>query len=112
MENLWPDQSPKSAMNSLHQTLFFLRRDIEPWYEDGSTADYVRMESDVVFLDQDLFRVDSVAFVRQASDILATGSALGRGAEMLRLYRGVFAPEFEYEECAEDWRTPSVLRSR
>ena len=51
MEGLWPDQSPKSAVNSLHQTLFYLRRDIEPWYEDGFTADYVRMETDMVFLD-------------------------------------------------------------
>ena len=24
---------------------------------------------------------------------------------MLRLYRGVFAPEFEYEEWSESWRT-------
>jgi ATP/maltotriose-dependent transcriptional regulator MalT/DNA-binding SARP family transcriptional activator len=105
MDGLWPDQSPKSALNSLHQTLFFLRRDIEPWYEDGSTADYVRMESDVVFLDQELFQVDSVAFLRQASEILATGTALSRGPEMLRLYKGEFAPEFEYEAWAEDWRT-------
>jgi hypothetical protein len=31
MDSLWPDQNPKSAMNSLHQTLFFLRRELEPW---------------------------------------------------------------------------------
>jgi DNA-binding SARP family transcriptional activator len=105
MEALWPDQPPKSALNSLHQTLFFLRRDIEPWYEDGSTAGYVRMENDVVFLDPELFQIDSVAFVRQASAILASGSALSHGQAMLRLYRGVFAPEFEYEEWAGEWRT-------
>jgi two-component SAPR family response regulator len=63
------------------------------------------MESDLVFLDQDLFQIDSVAFARQASEILATGTATRRGPEMLRLYRGGFAPEFEYEEWSEDWRT-------
>lgn len=105
MDALWPDQSPKSALNSLHQTLFFLRRDIEPYYEDGCTADYIRMESDMVFLDRDLFQVDSVAFHRQASDILTTGRARDRGPELLRLYRGSFAPEFEYEEWAEEWRS-------
>ncbi len=105
MEGLWPDQTPKSALNSLHQTLFYLRRDIEPWYEDGYTADYVRMEGDMVYLDQDLFQVDSIAFARQAADILRRGSTTERGPEMLRLYRGAFAPEFEYEEWAEAWRT-------
>lgn len=105
MESLWPDQSPKSARNSLHQTLFALRRDIEPWYEDGSTADYIRMESEMVFLDRDLIQVDSLAFNRQATDILATGSARDRGPEMLRLYKGEFAPEFRYEEWAESWRS-------
>jgi DNA-binding SARP family transcriptional activator len=104
MESLWPDQSPKSAMNSLHQTLFFLRRDIEPWYEEGTTADYVRMESDMVLLDTDLFQVDSVAFNRQAADIAATKTAAERGPELLRLYRGGFAPEFEYEEWSQEWR--------
>ncbi len=91
-------------MNSLHQTIFFLRRDIEPWYEDGSSADYVRVESELVYLDQDLFQIDSVAFARQAADILATGTTLKRGPELLRLYKGGFAPEFEYEEWTEDWR--------
>jgi DNA-binding SARP family transcriptional activator len=104
MEALWPDQAPKSAINSLHQTLFFLRRDIEPWYEDGSTADYVRMEGDLVFLDNDLFQVDSVAFNRQVTEIMRKGLAREQGPEMLRLYRGRFAPEFEYEEWAEEWR--------
>ena len=105
MEGLWPEQSPKSAMNSLHQTLFVLRRDIEPWYEEGATADYVRVESDMVYLDTDMFQIDSVAFYRQASDILKSGTARSRGPELLRLYRGKFAPEFEYEEWAEAWRT-------
>ena len=105
MEGLWPDQSPGSAINSLHQTLFVLRRDLEPWYEEGATADYVRMESDMVFLDSEIFQIDSVSFNRQATDILRTGTASERGPEMLRLYRGRFAPEFEYEEWADPWRT-------
>ena len=105
LESLWPDQTPKSAINSLHQTLFHLRRDIEPWYDEGCTAAYVRMESDMVFLDAEMFQIDSVAFNRQVADILKTGTARDRGPEMLRLYRGRFAPEFEYEEWAEAWRT-------
>jgi DNA-binding SARP family transcriptional activator len=105
LECFWPDQPPRSALGSLHQTLFYLRRDIEPWYEENSTADYVRMEQDLVFLDEEMFQVDSVAFNRQAADILKSGEAANRGPELLSLYRGRFAPEFEYEEWAESWRT-------
>jgi DNA-binding SARP family transcriptional activator len=105
MESLWPDQTPKSALNSLHQTIFFLRREIEPWYEDGATADYVHVEGELVRLDDELFQIDSIAFSRQAADILSTKSALVRGPELLALYRGRFAPEFEYDEWAEEWRT-------
>ena len=59
----------------------------------------------MVYLDPELFQIDSVAFARQVTDILRTGSAKARGPEMLRLYRGQFAPEFEYEEWSEAWRT-------
>ena len=105
MEALWPDQTPKSALNSLHQTIFFLRRELEPWYEDSATADYVHMDAELVYLDPDLFQVDSVAFARQSADIVGAGTAGSRGPEMLALYRGHFAPEFEYEDWASEWRT-------
>ena len=105
MEALWPDQTPKSALNSLHQTIFFLRRELEPWYQDGASADYVHMNAELVRLDEELFQVDSVAFARQAADIIGTGSAGVRGPELLALYRGHFAPEFEYEDWAVEWRT-------
>ena len=104
MEGLWPDQGPESAVNSLHQTLFFLRRDIEPWYEDGSTADYVRMESDLVFLDSEMFQVDSIAFARQATEAVGRPNLARVGPPLLGLYNGRFAPEFEYEDWAEEWR--------
>jgi ATP/maltotriose-dependent transcriptional regulator MalT/DNA-binding SARP family transcriptional activator len=105
MDSLWPDQDPGTAVGSLHQTLFFLRRDIEPWYEDGATAGYVHLEGEVVRLDGDLFQIDSVAFARQAAEILSAGDAAEKGPRMLALYKGHFAPEFEYEEWAEEWRT-------
>ena len=105
MEALWPDQSPRSALNSLHQTIFFLRREIEPWCEEGISANYIHLEGEMVWLDSDLFHVDSVSFARQAQNILASGNPQRRGQELLALYRGQFAPEFEYEEWAHEWRT-------
>ena len=48
MEASGPTRARSRPCNSLHQTLFFLRRDIEPWYEDGSTADYIHMDAELV----------------------------------------------------------------
>jgi DNA-binding SARP family transcriptional activator len=105
MEDLWSEQPPQSALNSLHQTMFFLRRLLEPWQEDGLTSAYVRMDADVVLLNPELFQIDSVAFVRQATSLISARQAPTQGPGLLRLYRGTFAPEFEYEPWAEDWRT-------
>jgi LuxR family transcriptional regulator, maltose regulon positive regulatory protein len=104
MEALWPDQNPSAAVNSLHQTLYFLRRDIEPFYEDGVSADYVPMDSELVYLEPDLVHVDSISFHRQASETIVSTNLAQRGLDILRLYSGRFAPEFEYEMWTEDWR--------
>ena len=110
MEQLWPDQNPRSASNSLHQTLFFLRRDIEAAKEQGPTADYVRMESDLIYLNPELVQIDSVAFHRQGAAVLAARQSEASGREILRLYAGRFAPEFEYEDWAEDSREGNPTR--
>jgi DNA-binding SARP family transcriptional activator len=105
MEELWPNQTPSAATNSLHQTLHFVRRDIAPWQDGGATPDYVPLDAELVYLDSDLVQVDSVAFMRQASDALGSQDVSRIGPAILRLYSGRFAPEFEYEDWASDWRT-------
>jgi DNA-binding SARP family transcriptional activator len=105
MEELWPNQSPSAATNSLHQTLHFIRREIAPWKGEGPTVSYVRLDSEVMYLDAELVQVDSVAFVRQATEALNSNDLASVGPSIARLYQGRFAPEFEYEDWAEDWRT-------
>jgi DNA-binding SARP family transcriptional activator len=105
MEELWPNQTPSAATNSLHQTLHFVRRDIAPWHDGVATPDYVPLDAELVYLDSELVQVDSVAFMRQASDALGSTDVFRRGPAILRLYTGRFAPEFEYEDWASDWRT-------
>ena len=41
MEELWPDLVPTSAANSLNQTLYFLRREIDPFYDEDESYEYV-----------------------------------------------------------------------
>ena len=104
IEELWPDLDPSGAVNSLNQTLYFLRRDIDPWYDDGVSADYVVNESELVWLDPDLVCLDSVGFWREATSLSSAQALCDGGTELLKRFRGQFAPEFEYEEWAISWR--------
>lgn len=104
LEAMWPSQSPEGAANSLHQTLFFLRREIDPWYEDGNSVDYLVVEPDVIYLDPDLVLVDSAAFFRQLSSALASNQLADLGAPLLRDYAAKFALDFEYEDWSTAWR--------
>jgi DNA-binding SARP family transcriptional activator len=104
LDELWPDLDPEAAANSLNQTLYFLRRDIDPWYTDGISADYIVNESELVWLDRELVQVDSVDFQRGATEALAAGQELTAGPALVERYAGRFAPEFEYDEWAIGWR--------
>lgn len=104
LDQLWPEADPDSAANSLNQSLYFLRRDIYPWYEDGLSVDYVHFEGDLLWLDADLTSIQSSAFMQAARDARQAGSPSSRAVAALRDYAGRFAPEFEYEEWAIGWR--------
>jgi LuxR family maltose regulon positive regulatory protein len=105
LDELWPDLSPDAAANSLNQTLYFLRRDVDPWYEVGTSLEYVRYEGETLALDEDLVVTDSVTF---HTDAVALSKDTSPDPEQLLAtidrYAGSFAPEFEYEDWAQDWR--------
>jgi hypothetical protein len=104
LEELWPENDPGSAANSLNQSLYFLRRDIDPWYEDDLAIEYVPFEGDLVWLDPEMVRVasaDFLASLRSARRDLDGSTAL----TLISGYHGHFAPEFEYDEWAITWRT-------
>ena len=103
IDALWPDSDPSGAINNLNQSLYFLRREVDPWFEDDVSVDYISFQGDLVWLDMDLVQSDSVAFLaavqaRPQRDVRdATALVLG--------YRAPFAPEFEYDEWAISWRS-------
>jgi len=104
LEALWPNQSPAGAANSLHQTLFYLRRDIDPYFNESHSIHYLVVETDLVFLDPELVQVDSAAFLRQAGMTLLGDQIGTMGPALLRDYRAPFAQEFEYEDWSTAWR--------
>lgn len=103
LEELWPNSDPDAASNNLNQSLYFLRREIDPWFEDDLSVDYVGFKGDVVWLDPGLSAVQSVKFATDARRLISERN--GREAlDSLRQYTGQFSPEFEYEEWAISWR--------
>jgi DNA-binding response OmpR family regulator len=54
LEALWPELKPETAGNSLHQTIYFLRRAFEPDFREGLSAGYVTYDGEVVALSESL----------------------------------------------------------
>ena len=54
LDALWPELDPEIAVNSLNQTLYFLRRVFEEDYTEDLSPGYVWHDSDLVWLDEEL----------------------------------------------------------
>jgi len=104
-DELWPEYDPSSASNSLNQSLYFLRRELDPWYEDEITVDYVAVQGDLVWLEPTLIRADSASFQEMAQQASRSEPSVAEAVDRLLAYSGSFAPEFEYEEWAMAWRS-------
>ena len=101
LDALWPDYDPSTALNSLNQTIYFLRRALEPNYRAGSSPDYIYFEGETVWLDPVLVSTSSHRFrdlIRQA-----VGREDAVVEEVLSLYGGRFALDFN-EEWARAYR--------
>ena len=89
--------SPSGAINSLNQTVYFLRRVFEPDYTEDTTAGYVHQESDLLWLDDQLIFARS----RSAVELIAAYSRASECGDASRAgdsYAGRFALDFAYEE--------------
>ena len=104
IEELWPDSDPASAANSLNQSLYFIRREFDPWYEDDLSVDYISFQGEVIWLDTSLVRVQSVEFVAEARSAMRAKIPADDALKIMDDYTGHFSPEFEYDEWALSWR--------
>ena len=103
LDALWPDLDPEVAVNSLNQTVYFLRRVIEESYSDDLSPGYVHHDSDVVWLDTELVSSRSVA-CREVIKAMPARPSPEDVERLTLLYRGRFALDFEYEEWATAYR--------
>ncbi len=101
IEALWTELDPDAALNSVHQTIYVLRRVVEPNYRAGVSPEYLHFDSDMVWLDQEL--VDSRSW--QCMRLLSGRDwPAERVNELVAAYRGRFAADFTYEEWAAPFR--------
>jgi DNA-binding SARP family transcriptional activator len=101
VDNLWPDNDPASAQNSLNQTVYFLRRVFEPDYLEDTSPGYVGQDGETIWLDPELVDARSrrcLELIRSIAGPPSPEAAIALAHE----YRGKFALDFAYEE----WSTP------
>ena len=103
LDALWPDLDPEVAINSLNQTLYFLRRVFEENYSDDLSPGYIHHDSDVLWLDPELVSSRSVE-CRRLIQGLPVRPSPDDVEQLTGLYQGRFALDFEYEEWAGPYR--------
>ena len=103
IDALWPDSDPDQAVNSLHQTVYFLRRIIEPSYTDDLSPGYVNQDSELLWLDPELITSRSVRCKEQLRGLGADPS-VESVLSLAHDYRGRFALDFSYEDWAASYR--------
>jgi DNA-binding SARP family transcriptional activator len=103
LDALWPDLDPAVAVNSLNQTVYFLRRVLEEDYVEDNSPGYVHHDSDVLWLDPELVTSDSTdcwKFLRSMPERPTPDDV----EQLVEMYRGRFALDFEYEDWATAYR--------
>jgi DNA-binding SARP family transcriptional activator len=103
LEALWPDLEPAVAVNSLNQTVYFLRRVFEDPYREDESANYLHHDGEVVRLDAALTTSQS-AKCRGLVDRARATLDRELTEQLSQAYRGRFAIDFEYEDWASPYR--------
>jgi LuxR family maltose regulon positive regulatory protein len=101
LDSLWPEHDPSSALNSLNQTVYFLRRVFEPEFREGESPGYVGQDGETIWLDGEL--IDSRS--RRCLEIIRSmprDPTPEGSVQLATQYRGRFALDFAYE----DWSGP------
>jgi ATP/maltotriose-dependent transcriptional regulator MalT/DNA-binding SARP family transcriptional activator len=100
---LWPELAPEAATNSLDQTAHMLRRSFEPEANSQTSAGYLNIRGDLVWLDADLVKSRSsecLTLIEATQDDPSPELV----AKLAETYTGRFAADFIYEDWAGPFR--------
>jgi DNA-binding SARP family transcriptional activator len=100
---LWPDADPAAALNSLNQTVYFLRRVIEPDYQEDLTPGYVEQGSETLWLDRELISSRSRSCRGLLRDVRGDPTP-DQALAIAHAYHGRFALDFLYEDWSAEYR--------
>jgi len=103
MEAMWPEYEPSAAINSLNQSVYYLRRVFENEYSEETTAGYLHQDSDLIWLDRDLIAAASAECVELVAGYDKTNDPK-YAVELAERYTGKFALDFAYEDWSADFR--------
>jgi DNA-binding SARP family transcriptional activator len=106
LDILWPESDPSSAVNSLNQAVFQLRRVLEPSFRDGESPQYVLSTVDALQLNPAHTVTDLDQFRRIALELRhGTDGEAERITSLVDMVRGEFLAELRYEDWAIRLRT-------
>jgi DNA-binding SARP family transcriptional activator len=103
MEAMWPGMDPAASINSLNQSVYFLRRVFEAEYAEETTAGYLHQDSDLLWLDSELVQADSAKCAEWIGTYGRTGDP-EVASKLADAYTGRFALDFAYDEWSADFR--------
>jgi len=103
IDRLWPDHDPASALNSLNQTVYFLRRVFEEDFRDEVSPGYVGQDGETIWLDGELIDCRSRTCLEIIRSMPRDPTPDG-AIELVTNYRGRFALDFAYEDWSSDYR--------
>ena len=98
-----PTPTQNRPSTRINQTLYFLRRVLEPGYVEDLSPNYVHHDSDIIWFDSDLVSSRSQrcrAIIRGLGPNPSEADVTVLATE----YRGKFALDFAYEEWAASYR--------
>jgi DNA-binding SARP family transcriptional activator len=103
LDALWPDLDPEVAVNSLNQTVYFLRRVFEPEYQESTSPGYLQFDSNVLWLDAELVDARSARCLSLIRSFDGSPSP-DEVQELVETYAGRFALDFAYDEWSIPYR--------
>jgi DNA-binding transcriptional activator of the SARP family len=106
IEALWPNSDLEDAVNSLNQSVYQLRRAIDPQYRDGNAPQYVISTADTVRLDTAIVRTDLAEFREGARELERSPAVSARviAGQLIQLVDGEFLSDLVYEDWADRYR--------
>jgi DNA-binding SARP family transcriptional activator len=107
IDTIWPEAELSAGVNNLNQTVFQLRRELDPAHRDGESPPYLVNTPEAVYLHPELVRTDLDEARRLSRSLQEVHPARRQSAaeSLLDLIRGEFLLDLRYEDWTHSLQT-------